>query len=134
MPKTRVDGLKASAARVALNSAAEIFDDGFGTGMDVQLFVDVPNVAVKCAVADAEVVDDFLVAKSFRELVEHFHLARSKFLEFGGRLRHLAKILHDATRDLRSHGRAARMRLADGLCQFRGGSSFQQVAARAGSE
>ena len=50
-------------------SAVQILHDRFGTGVHMKLFVNVTNVAVKCAGADAQVVHNFFVTKSLGELI-----------------------------------------------------------------
>ena len=45
--------------------AAEVFDDGFSPGPDLELFVYVPDMGMNGGVSDAHTVGDFLVEITF---------------------------------------------------------------------
>jgi len=53
----------------------QIFEDGFGAGMDAKFVIDMVDVALQRAGADMEVVRHFLVGEAPGELVQHVFFA-----------------------------------------------------------
>jgi prepilin-type N-terminal cleavage/methylation domain-containing protein len=118
-------------------SAAEVFHNCFGARMDMQFFVNRPHVTAHGVDADVHAAGDFLVRVTVGQLIQKFHLAWRQARHSGIRrsiIAGLGKIIHHATRKMRSHRRAAGMHVADGVQQTRGCCALEQVAARAGFE
>src|SRR5262249_19080123 len=98
------------------------------------LFVYARDVAAKSAGADPQIVFDFLVTKSFGQLIEDIPFARRELLDFGIGLRRLLKMLDDAPGHFRAHWRTAFVDFLNRFEQFVWRGALEQIAAGAGGQ
>src|ERR1017187_3617510 len=105
---------------------AQVFHHGLGAGMDMQLFINRPHVTPHGINADLHAVGNFLVSIAIGQLVEELLLTGGQQGNRRGLFCRSHEKLDNAAGELRGHGSAARVNIADGLEQARGGGALEQ--------
>src|SRR5258707_7085821 len=116
-PKSEtVAGPEAKSATASSDLSVPMQESGHGggAGADVELFVDIAQMAADGAVADSEQFGNFLGLQSAGDLLKDLHFAGCELVKFLSGTALLLKALHHQARDLAGHGRAARMGFGDG--------------------
>jgi len=67
--------LRLSRRRLQKGSFQEEFGHSFGAGLDVELFVNAPDVITDSVNANAEFMGDLLVGQALRQSVDHGKLS-----------------------------------------------------------
>lgn len=117
----------------AVANRVEVLDSGFGAGPDVELFVDVFEVAADGFDADVEAVGNFLVGEAFGDEFNDFGFAVRKFddliLLVRGRL---VEGFDNAAGDFGAHRSTTSTDIGDRLAHFRGARALEEVSAGTG--
>lgn len=104
---------------------------GLGAGMDVKLFVDVPNMGANRGQTDTQGIGYFLESIAPGGKIQHLVLPRRKTCITRRTWLGTLKALNDFAGDIAAHGGAARMHISQ--CRQQSGTlrSLEQIAARA---
>src|ERR1700733_12423254 len=108
------------------------FQDGFGSGADVQLFVDMLQMSVHGGNADGQTFADFLARITLAKLLQNLFLALRENLVPGLTTGTLTKRFHDPAGDLAAHGGATQLDFLNGAQDVSRVGPLEQVAAGAG--